>query len=261
MNTIHFEIGLVSDAGCRRKGQPNQDTAEIVLPKESGVWHPPLLMVADGLGGELGGERASKLVTQVFRREYIKNHHPATDYLELLTQCVIKTHEALKFEAGRDLKFSKMSSTIVAVVLENRKAYLLNVGDSRAYIVREKSMIQISHDHSWVADQILKGVLTPEQARRHPYRSRLTMAINPARDEINPFTTFIKLEPSDSLLLCSDGLWNVVPESLIYAVARELPPQAAVVKLVEMANRSRGPDNISVVIARQKLEELSKNIF
>src|SRR6185503_10511502 len=106
-------------------------------------------------------------------------------------------------------------------------------------------------DHSWVAAQVRAGVLTEQEARVHPNRNRLIMAITAKRSEVKSFIADEKLEPEDIILLCSDGLWGVVPETLILAAATELLPQAAADKLVALANSSRGPDNISVIIARR----------
>jgi serine/threonine protein phosphatase PrpC len=128
---------------------------------------------------------------------------------------------------------------------------LLNIGDSRAYIIRSRKTLQISQDQSWAAAQVRAGVLTEQEARAHPNRNRLTMAITAKRSEIKSYATRLELEPQDIVLLCSDGLWGVVPETLIQAAAIELPPQAAADKLVALANQSKGPDNISVIIARR----------
>ena len=112
-------------------------------------------------------------------------------------------------------------------------------------------MRRISEDQTWVEAQIRAGVLTEEEARSHPNRNRLLMAITAKRTEVSSYKTQEQLEPDDIILLCSDGLWGVVPESLIAAAAKELPPQVAADKLVTLANNSKGPDNISVIIARQ----------
>jgi protein phosphatase len=144
-----------------------------------------------------------------------------------------------------------MGSTLVAAVLEEHTLHLLNIGDSRAYLLRGKNILQVSQDHSWVALQVQAGLLTAEEARTHPNRNRLNMAITAKRPEIKPYLTRKTLQPEDILVLCSDGLWGVVPETLIWAAATELPPDIAVKKLISLANRQQGPDNISVIIARR----------
>ena len=247
---IQFEFGIACDVGRKRKGEPNQDSAEVILPTLEEPWHPPLLVVADGLGKYVGGSLASRIVVDTFRQQFKQAEHPA-DYPELLLKCVHASHETIRAEGLKDTHLALMGSTVVAVTLDEQKLYLLNIGDSRAYLIHATKMTQISHDQSWVAEQVRAGILTEREARTNPNRNRLMMAITAKRTEIEPFSTEVKLEPMDRVLLCSDGLWGVVPESLIGAAARELPPQGAADKLVALANNSSGPDNISVIIARR----------
>ena len=247
---VLYEFGQACDVGRKRRGEPNQDVVELIVSDPSNDFMPPCLVVADGLGGHLGGSTASRLVARIFREEFQRSPHP-TNYLQLLELCAGQAHQAVRELASQDVNLSNMGSTVVAVVLEEEKIILLNVGDSRAYILREEHIIQISQDQSWVAAQVRNGLLTGEEAVLHPQRSRLDMAISAKRKEIVPYCTENKLEPNDIVVLCSDGLWGVIPESLIWATASELPPQEAADKLVTLANNSQGPDNISVIIARQ----------
>jgi len=111
--------------------------------------------------------------------------------------------------------------------------------------------MQVSRDHTWVSAQVQAGILTQVEARVHPNRNRLTMAITAKRTKIKSYLSKETWGNHAAVLLCSDGLWGVVPETLIRATAIELPPQVAADKLVTMANNSKGPDNISVIIARR----------
>jgi len=113
-------------------------------------------------------------------------------------------------------------------------------------------MQQLSYDHSVVADQIRAGKLTPLQALRSPKRNRLTQSLTPRRKEINPFFYQAPFSSGDILLLCTDGLWGVVSEAIVQAVALELPPQEAAEKLVALTLASGAPDNVTVVIARRR---------
>jgi serine/threonine protein phosphatase PrpC len=244
-----FEFGFACDVGRKRKGEPNQDAVELVLPQNDGDF-PPLLVVADGLGGHGGGATASRIVTEVFKQQYLHTRHPVP-YLQLLDLCARKAHMAVRIQGAQDQKLANMGSTVVAVVLQARHLYLLNVGDSRAYIIRRNNIIQINQDQSWVGEQVRAGLLSREQARGHPKSNRLNMAITAKRASIEPFAQEYDLEPEDVIVLCSDGLWGPVPETLIWASASELPPQEAADKLVNLANANRGPDNISVIIARR----------
>jgi protein phosphatase len=241
-----YEFGSALDRGQKRKDEPNQDSLGLVLHP-----YPPLLVVADGMGGHSGGTVAGKMVVDVFREQYLKTPHPAA-YPALLETCARKAHYAVRVYGAQQRSLANMGSTVVAVVIHNEQVHLVNVGDSRAYILRENRVLQISQDQSWVADQVRAGLLTPQQALKHPKRNRLSMAINAKRDRIEPYLTSTPLEPEDIIILCSDGLWGAVPENLLF-VAAELPPQEAAEKLVALANRSFGPDNISIIIARRHL--------
>jgi PPM family protein phosphatase len=124
------------------------------------------------------------------------------------------------------------------------------VGDSRIYVIRGNTLFQVSQDQSWVAAQVRAGLLTPQEAVRHPERNRLEMAITARRREIKPYLSETILDKEDGILLCTDGLWSVVPESLIWAAVSELRPQAAADKLVALANHSNSPDNVTAIVAR-----------
>lgn len=254
MNTwperVQFEFGVACDAGRKRKGEPNQDAVEVILPNATESWHPPLLLVADGLGKYSGGALASQLVIKAFKQEFKQAQHPA-DYLSLMEKCMKTAHQEIRLYGAKDSELALMGSTLVAVTLEAHRLYLINVGDSRAYIIHNKKILQISQDQSWVASQVRAGVITKQEARTHPNRSRLLMAITAKRTEVTPYTLVKTLEHKDIVLLCSDGLWGVVPETLILAAAMELSPQLAAKKLIALANSSGSPDNISLIIARR----------
>ena len=250
LERTQFNFGFACDVGRKRRREPNQDAAEVVLPDPDERWHPPLLLVADGLGKYTGGSLASQLVVKIFKQVFKQAQHP-TEYLPLMERCVEAAHQEIRTQGAKDPELALMGSTVVAVVLETKRLYLLNIGDSRAYIIRGRNTLQVSQDQSWVAAQVRAGVLTKQEARAHPDRSRLTMAITAKRTEIKSYTAEETLEPHDRVLLCSDGLWGVVPETLIHAATTELPPQVAADQLVALANQSEGPDNIAVIIARR----------
>ena len=247
---VQFEFGLACDIGRKRKGEPNQDTVAIVLPHTNEPWHPPLLLVADGLGRYQGGALASQTVVSTFTQVFKQSQYPA-EYPALMERCAQTAHQEVRALGAKDARLALMGSTIAAVILEAERLFVLNVGDSRAYLLNDEKIKQVSQDNSWAAVQVQAGVLTEAEARAHPNRNRLTMAITAKRMKIETYSAEEKLEPHDIVLLCSDGLWSVVPETLIRAAAAELPPQVAADKLVSMANNSAGPDNISVVIARR----------
>lgn len=236
-----------------RKRNVNQDSADIFLPAE-GRSLPPLLVLADGMGGHQGGETASRIVLEAFREVYYQPPSEA-DLAQILKTCVELAHQRVKQEAAADEKLSGMGSTVVAAFFGEGKIHLVNVGDSRAYLIRGEEVVQISHDQSVVADLVRAGKLLPEQALKHPKRNVLSMAINAKRPAVTPFIAEAAFSKNDILLLCSDGLWGVVNESFLWAAANEFEPQEAAEKLTKFADLRGGPDNISVLIARRRDRE------
>jgi len=244
-----FEFGIACDSGRKRKNEPNQDSVKLILPGVSDEF-PPLLVVADGMGGYQGGAIASKLIVDTIHDEYIRSERSSWDRSVLL-ESIQKSHQVIRVQAEKDTSLSSMGSTVVAAILDQNHMEVINVGDSRAYLLRGNEVLQLSQDQSIVAEQMRAGLLSPEEARNHPKRSRLSMSISAKRPEIKPYITESNIYPEDIIVLCSDGLWSVVPDSLIWAAATEFPPQEAAGKLIALANASQGPDNISVIIARR----------
>jgi PPM family protein phosphatase len=257
-NAADFEIGSLCDVGQKRKGKPNQDSIGIVVPKDNENF-PPLLIVADGMGGYMGGETASRLVIEAITKAYRQNL-PKRDYQKVLEDYVQQAHQAVRAFAKDKTELASMGSTVVVSLITPDQVYIASVGDSRVYLLRGEKAIHLSQDQSWVAAQVRAGLLTPEQARRHPKKNRLTMSISAKRPDVKVFSASAKLGPDDIIALCSDGLWGVVPDTLIQAVAFELPPQEAAEKLVDLANAGQGPDNISIIIARREGAKL-KSVF
>jgi len=247
---MDYIIGKAIDVGLQRREKANQDSIEVMLP---GIFNhnPPLLIVADGMGGYSGGALASKIVIKTLSAYYRQAKQPI-NYSETLRTAIQLAHKEMLKRAQGDAELSKMGSTVVAAVLENDMLYIANVGDSRAFLLNQERIRQISWDHSFVGELVRQKLITPAEASTHPKRNVLTMSISAQREDLEVYTNQLKLEKNDIVLLCSDGLWGPVSEAQIQAVAWEMPPQQASNKLVELANRNMGPDNISVIIARHK---------
>lgn len=243
-----WDFGFKTDPGRLRKDEPNQD-AVFVLPGKAGK--APLLVVADGMGGHYGGDTASRIVVETICQIYQQAVLPV-DYGVLLKNCLVEAHNALRKYANKHIGFEDMGSTAVIAALDGDKLYVANVGDSRAYLLNSDKMKQVNFDHSLVADHVRAGLLTSLEALQHSKRNRLTQSITVKRSELQPFVTQVSLNPHDTVLLCTDGLWGVVADSVVHAVAIELIPSQAVEKLVSLAYIRQAPDNISVVIARRK---------
>ncbi len=243
-------IHQASNVGVARKEAENQDSIGSLIPGTT--WNgDPLLIVADGMGGHQGGAIASQIVVETIIQSMRK--HAGADPATSLRDSIQQSHSVIRQKGGKDSDLQTMGSTIVAVVLKNDRLILANVGDSRAYRIRAGQITQISFDHSKVAELVRNNLITPEQAKVHPQRNQLIMSISAQRETIDPYIITVPVQPQDIILLCSDGLWGVVPEEIILGVAENLPPQQAVDRLIELANKYGGPDNISVSIARQEM--------
>jgi serine/threonine protein phosphatase PrpC len=272
-------IGMASDPGSKRGTEPNQDSI-LVIPTEKD--RPPLFMVADGMGGHAGGADASKLVVAAVASHY-RSLHKVDNLSRILQDCLQFALQTLTDHVVEHPELASMGSTAVVAVPKDGKVVVANVGDSRAYRFRYKNLqgkpqktsgfrlfqrktndtdatriqpevdiFQLSYDHSVVADLVRAGQLTPEQAMQSSQRNRLTQSITPRRVDLVPHIDQFPFESGDTLLLCSDGLWGVVPEATMVAIAMELPPAQAVEKLVQQANNYGGPDNISVIIVKME---------
>lgn len=244
-------IGQATDVGIQRKGNPNQDYLGVFLEKNNQKI-PPLLVIADGMGGHRGGEQASRIVVTSLAETYLQAENNK-DYSTILQDGIHKAHQQMELLAADDDSLIKMGSTVAAAIIDNYYYTIANVGDSRIYIIGENSIRQVSWEHSFVYDLVRKNLISEEEARTHPKRNVLTMSISAQREKMDIYIAQGQMQEDDVLLLCSDGLWGPVTEAQIHAVAWELHPQQAALKLVEMANRNHGPDNISVIIARYKL--------
>ena len=244
-----LEIGQAIDVGIKRKDSENQD-ALLVLHGKIVNDHPPLLVVADGMGGYDGGAIASSLVVESFSKTYLASA-AEQDFSRILLECTFQAHNAIIDKGVNNPQLAWMGSTVVSVVISDGVLFLVNVGDSRAYLVNQYEIRQINWDHSLVADEIRKGNLTDEEARFYPQRNVLTMSLSARRYDVEPYLTSQKFNNGDFVVLCSDGLWGSVSAGVIQETVLSNPPQAAADKLVELANQNGGPDNISVIVARQ----------
>lgn len=199
-----------------------------------------LLIVCDGMGGHAAGEVASNLAVATI----IETFDPTADPTEAL-RAAFAAANARVYQEGH----GTMGTTGVAALLADNHLYLANVGDSRAYLIREGRITQLSRDHSLVSDQVAAGLMTPEEARTSMVRNIITRALgHSASVEVDVFSH--PLQPGDTVLLSTDGLHGMLTDEEIASLAVTLPPEQAVERLVERANEEGGIDNITVVIAR-----------
>lgn len=202
--------------------------------------------VADGLDGYRAGDFASRRAIETTMHTYYRD--PSPDPAGSLARAVKMANFDLRNLGYSFPAYASLRTTLVAAVVRATEAVVANVGDSRAYLVRGPRIWQITRDHSWVAE-FAAGVLSPAEVRRHPWRRVITRALGLTQDvRVDLFR--VALQPGDTLLLCSDGLTDLVSDHEIGRVVRRTPPARAPQVLVNRANRLGGGDNVTAMVAR-----------
>lgn len=213
-----------------------------------------LLIVADGLGGHRGGRVASRMAVELIGETYFRGDHPPV-YPALLHAIQFANQQI--FEASRrndDLR--GMATTCTAAVVRYPMLYLAQVGDSRAYLIRNGTIRQLSTDHTLVEEMVNSGILSHEEARHHPDSHILTRSIGILEGVmVDALEPPIQLQPDDRLLLCSDGLTAYLDDNEIRQVATANEPQRACEILVDTANERGGRDNITVEILHVRVTD------
>ena len=239
--------------GLTDKGKIRQENQDSFLIEDCEKASCSILALCDGMGGANAGGLASQLSAKAFVN-YLYRYLSTcptrlTDYPRLMLEaCDEANGVAWAYSQFGDY-LSGMGTTLVAAVIRrNGAGYVLNVGDSRAYQVHRKTLRQISRDHSLVEELLEAGIITPEQAQHHPQKNVITRALG-SDHEVTADTFEINLGPGDCLLLCSDGLTNVVPEDEITAVLNDsVNSEAACRDLMELALSRGAPDNVTIVV-------------
>ena len=235
---LHFSnIAWRSEVGLQREG--NED---------SGFVSPNILAVADGMGGYIGGEIASRTVITKLAElnPILSNSELDNESREDLLRSSITTMDSAIAEMGAQRpELVGMGTTLTSISLFNNYVLLLHVGDSRAYRVRGKKIEQISHDHTVVQELVDQGRLTLDEIADHPQRSFLTQAIM-GKENLTPILVAYPALKGDRYLVCSDGLTAVVDEGKI-AQALQEDLQSAVNTLVDLTYKNGAPDNVTVI--------------
>lgn len=206
---------------------------------------PNLFIVADGMGGHNAGDYASRFTVE--RVTELIRESEETEPEKLLEQAIVQTNQELMIKASSQESLKGMGTTFVAATLIGRHLHVANVGDSRLYVIN-KEVIQITKDHSYVQEMVNKGELKEEDARCHPQKNIITRAVG-AMPELKVDFFDVVLDEEDQILLCSDGLTNMLEDAQIGTIVhtqRDIVEK--VERLVEAANENGGNDNITVVM-------------
>ena len=231
-----------SDRGLIRDG--NQDSVYA---------GPRLLAVADGMGGMAAGDVASNIVIAAMAP--LDEDVPGDAILDMLRASVNAANQQLRDTVDANPELEGMGTTLTALLFSGSRAGLVHIGDSRAYLLRDGEFTQITKDDTYVQMLVDEGRISTEEAGSHPQRSLLTRAMD-GRD-IEPEFSVRQVLPGDRYLICSDGLSGVVSADTIAATLREYPdPHQCVERLVALALRGGGPDNVTVIVADATDEDI-----
>ncbi|AOW95192.1 serine/threonine protein phosphatase [Rhodococcus sp. WMMA185] len=204
-----------------------------------------LLALADGMGGHAAGEVASQLMIAALA--HLDDDEPGEDLLGKLEAATREGNDSIADHVEEDPELDGMGTTLTAILFSGNKLGLVHIGDSRAYLLRDDSLTQITRDDTFVQSLVDEGRITAEQAHSHPQRSLIMRALT--GNEIEPTLTVREARAGDRYLLCSDGLSDVVSDETIENTMRESSQDECADRLIELALRSGGPDNVTVVVA------------
>jgi serine/threonine protein phosphatase PrpC len=227
---VNVRVGAATDIGLVREG--NEDS---YLVEE------PLFAVADGMGGHRGGEVASRLALDTIESLFRRGQGALAEQVQEANRAVFERSSLDRAVAG-------MGTTLTAALVEDDRARLAHVGDSRAYLYRDGELRMLTEDHTLVNRMVQQGEITEAEAERHPQRSVVTRALG-VEMSVPVDEVIVDLERGDRLLICSDGLTGMVDdESIAELLSRESDPQGAAEALVRAANEAGGVDNTTVIV-------------
>ncbi|VBB07939.1 protein phosphatase 2c [Lucifera butyrica] len=226
-----------SDIGMVRK--TNEDNY-VFLP-------PRLFAVADGMGGHVAGEIASKLAADTIR-EYVAAHNQVDCSETVIKEAIQQANWTIFQIAQSKPEYTGMGTTVSAVIVDGPDIFWAHVGDSRIYLLHDRQLKQLTDDHSLVGDLVRNGNITPEEALTHPHRNILTRAVG-TNEDIQIDTGTALWEPGDMLLLCTDGLTNMVSDGdICQLLLRAGEGREVLDQLVREANAAGGLDNITGIL-------------
>ena len=242
----------MTDVGIRREA--NQD---YMYTSETAVGNlPNLFLLADGMGGHAAGDYASRFTVEKVAELVGKSTF--TEPVAILKQAISEANALLLAEADKDVSRQGMGTTLVTATIIDDRMYVSNVGDSRLYLVSDDKMIQVTRDHSLVEEMVRLGEMDKEDAKVHPDKNIITRAVG-VLPEVSADFFEVELEPGDMILMCSDGLTNMVRDEEIRQIIlgqRDIVEKAE--KLVETANKNGGRDNITVVLIEPFSDEVKE---
>lgn len=252
---MNIDIFGQTDIGKKRG---NNEDSYLCLSFQSSHLPKFLIAVADGMGGHTGGEIASAIAIETLRKSALSQFDgvkmPEADFPIILENCVQKANHEIFLQASLDKELTGMGSTLVAALISENKIFVSNVGDSRAYLIRNKTIQQITSDHNWKNEQMQKGELSEEDIKNSPYKDLITRSLG-LHNETQVDIYQLESQAKDYILLSSDGLHSLLTDKDILKIFRKVKDEKKIChKLIDTANKRGGHDNITVVLAHLKAE-------
>lgn len=259
----HLQVAALSHPGM--SGKNNEDRYAVAAFRTEGERPQPVLfaIVSDGIGGHRAGEIAAEMVVETVSHAVAASN--AANPIQTLRESIMRSSQEILVQAESNPEKKGMGATCASALVVGDRLYIAYVGDSRIYLVRDGKIQQISIDHTWIQEAIDAGLLEPEKSKEHPNahvirrylgskqpvnpdtRLRLAPGESPERSETNQG---LHLRPNDQILLCSDGLTDLVRDDEILNQLQTVPQEQALENLVKMANQRGGHDNITLVALR-----------
>lgn len=240
-----MKVFTKTDVGMTRS--MNQDSFLVSEDKNNGL---KLYILADGMGGYKGGEIASKVavaaVAKYITEKFAEIPKDKQSILELVEDSIIFANSAIYEESEQDEELQDMGTTLEVVLIYKSKIYIGHIGDSRVYRIRKNKMKKITTDHSYVEKLIQDGEISREEAYTHPKRNLLIKALG-TDEEVEPDLIYTVLNKNDMIIMCSDGLTNMIREEEILNIVKDCEADPTEV-LVDKANVAGGLDNITVIV-------------
>ena len=244
----YLQAYLLTDVGLKR--QKNEDSCLMCVPKDAALADERgyFFSVADGMGGASAGEFASRMSLRAMHTAYYTG--PSAPVPAALEGALDEANQRVFEEAEVNPEYAGMGTTVSAVLIDGAWAYIAQVGDSRVYLLRERAGLrQLTEDHSLVAEQVRNGVISEEEAENSSFKNLITRAVG-IKPEVEVDLFAVRLKQGDTLLICSDGLCNMVPDSVIADCISDSDLEAGTRRVVETALENGGTDNVTAVTIR-----------
>jgi protein phosphatase len=245
-----MELWGITETGKVRR--QNQDVFKILFDEEKGI---AVLVVCDGMGGAKAGNVASALAADAVMHyigKYIEDIGPQGDIAMKAADAVLEANKAVYSKSSHDDDYAGMGTTLTAVISSTEGEVIVNIGDSRVYRITEGFITQVTKDHSVVEDMITRGDLTRSEARKHPKKHMITRALGTGPDE-EPDVFMLNMNEGDYLLLCTDGLTNIVKDGeILSSIHQGGTVRECCERLVETVLERGAPDNVTVVLFKKQ---------